>query len=393
MRSRISMALILLLLMSGTSTKVYGGTPVDELKIQNEQALTAQEAEQLAQQMWEQWKAEIADQRRDEIAQGEVTVNDVTMKFHYQIFGEPREDGTRSLYISMHGGGNTTQEANDQQWENQKRLYQPKEGIYLAPRAPRNTWNMWHEEHIDPLFDYIIESLVVLENVDPNRVYLMGYSAGGDGVYQLAPRMADRFAAAAMAAGHPNETEPYGLRNLPFTLHMGGQDAAYDRNKVAARWRDWLAELKTEDPEGYEHWVVIYPTYGHWMNRADATAVPWMAKFERNAYPDRVVWLQDDVTHTRFYWLAVDPELQQERAMVIANIKGQEITIERSDVARLKIRLHDKLLNLDEPIRVVMDGKVLFEGMVPRTKEAIAQAFSERKDPKLVYYAEIEVEI
>ena len=38
--------------------------------------------------------------------------------------------------------------------------------------------------------DRLIENLVVFEGVDPNRVYLLGYSAGGDGVYQLAPRMA-----------------------------------------------------------------------------------------------------------------------------------------------------------------------------------------------------------
>lgn len=355
-------------------------------------ALTAEEAQSLADQMWEEWKVKIAEERREAIEQREITVNDVSMKFWYTTYGEPVE-GKRSLYISMHGGGNAPAELNDQQWENQKQLYQPKEGIYLAPRAPRNTWNMWHEEHIDPLFDYLIESLVVLENVDPNRVYLMGYSAGGDGVYQLAPRMADRFAAAAMAAGHPNETQPYGLRNLPFTLHMGGQDSAYDRNKVAAEWRDWLAELKEKDPEGYEHWVVIYPTYGHWMNRADATAVPWMAKYTRNPYPNRVVWLQDDVTHTRFYWLAIDPELQQERTMVIASIDGQDIIIERSDVPRLKIRLHDKMLNLDEPVRVVMGDQVLFEGTVSRTAAAIAQHFEERKDPESVYFAEIEVEI
>lgn len=363
---------------------------MDELNMN--QALTAEEAQALAEKMWEEWKVKIAEERREAIEQREITVNGVSMKFWYTIYGEP-VDGKRSLYISMHGGGNAPAELNDQQWENQKQLYHPKEGIYLAPRAPRNTWNMWHEEHIDPLFDHLIESLVVLENVDPNRVYLMGYSAGGDGVYQLAPRMADRFAAAAMAAGHPNETQPYGLRNLPFTLHMGGKDSAYDRNKVAAEWRDWLAELKEQDPEGYEHWVVIYPTYGHWMNKADAAAVPWMAKYTRNPYPNRVVWLQDDVTHTRFYWLAVDPELQEERAMVIARIEGQDIIIERSDVPRLKIRLHDKMLNLDESVRVVMGEQVLFDGTVSRTAAAIAQHFEERKDPESVYFAEIEVEI
>ena len=79
----------------------------------------------------------------------------------------------------------------------------------------------------------MIENYVVTRGVNPNRIYLMGYSAGGDGVYQLAPRMADRWAAASMMAGHPNDAKPDNLRNLPFGLFMGGKDGAYNRNKVA----------------------------------------------------------------------------------------------------------------------------------------------------------------
>ena len=64
---------------------------------------------------------------------------------------------------------------------------------YLCPRAPTDTWNLWHQAHIDPLFDRLIENMIIFNEVDPDKVYLMGYSAGGDGVYQLAPRMCDRF--------------------------------------------------------------------------------------------------------------------------------------------------------------------------------------------------------
>ena len=56
------------------------------------------------------------------------------MPFFYKIFGE-KPKGGRSLWISMHGGGNAPAALNDSQYENQKRLYQPAEGIYLAPRA------------------------------------------------------------------------------------------------------------------------------------------------------------------------------------------------------------------------------------------------------------------
>jgi poly(3-hydroxybutyrate) depolymerase len=44
----------------------------------------------------------------------------------------------------------------------------------------------------------------VLGLIHTNKVFLTGYSAGGDGVYHLAGMMADLLAGAAMMAGHPN---------------------------------------------------------------------------------------------------------------------------------------------------------------------------------------------
>jgi predicted peptidase len=127
---------------------------------------------------------------------------------------------------------------------------------------------------IDPLFDRLIERVVTCEGVDPDRVYLMGYSAGGDGVFQLAPRMADRFAAAAMMAGHPNESQPLGLRNLPFTIHVGGLDASYGRNKVAPAWGAKLEELHREDAGGYESLTCVHPDLPHWMNARGQVSNP-----------------------------------------------------------------------------------------------------------------------
>lgn len=337
-------------------------------------------------------RSRIAETRLQEIESRLIKIGDKQMPFFMKVFGD-KPAGGRSLYISMHGGGGAPKRVNDRQWENQKRLYTLEEGIYVAPRAPTDTWNLWHQSHIDLFFQRLIEDLVVIEDVNPDRVYIMGYSAGGDGVFQLAPRMADYLAAAAMMAGHPNETSPLGLRNLPFILQMGGKDSAYKRNKVAAEWEGKLSNLRDKDPGGYAHLVKIYPEYGHWMNGEDVIAIPWMHKFSRKKYPDRVVWKQDDVTHARYYWLAQDPGDYVERSEVVANRKGQVIRIEKADIPKLKIRLNDAMVDLDQPVSVYFQDALLFEGKVDRSIRLQALSLIERGDPSYVFSAEIKVDI
>ena len=187
--------------------------------------------------------------------------------------------------------------------------------MYLAPRAPTNTWDLWHEAHIDRLFNRLIEDLTVLEDVNPDRVYVLGYSAGGDGVYQIGPRMADSWAAAAMMAGHPNGVSMLSLRNVPFALQVGANDAAYHRNTVGREYGKLLAKLKQGDPHGYEHFVKIHEGKGHWMDREDKAALPWMAKFTRNPVPDRVVWKQSGTPHDRRTgWPSRRPRRRTERS-------------------------------------------------------------------------------
>ncbi|MDA7864870.1 dienelactone hydrolase family protein [bacterium] len=354
------------------------------------QSLSKVEAKQASKLLWDDHVATIREERKQEMEAGKIVQGNMTMPFVYRAFGKKPKNG-RSLYISMHGGGGAPPQVNDQQWENQKRLYTLPEGIYAVPRAPTNTWNLWHQGHIDGMFARLIENLIVFEDVNPDRVYLMGYSAGGDGVYQLAPRMADRFAAAAMMAGHPNETSPLGLRNTAFTLHMGGKDAAYKRNQIAEQWKQKLADLQKQDPKGYEHLVQIYPDKGHWMDRKDASAIPWMARHERKRYPKRVVWKQDDVKHTRFYWLAADKEDIDGRPLVTVERDGQQITIEQSDLNRLTLRLCDEMLDLDQPVEVTWLGEKLPSKSAQRTIGTLAKTLKERGEREGMFSAEVEI--
>ncbi|MEN0020514.1 MAG: dienelactone hydrolase family protein [Planctomycetota bacterium] len=357
--------------------------------------LSQADAEALLQAVFAERAAERREEHTDAFEAGTIATDAGDLRIMQRTFGDA-DQGERSLWISMHGGGGTAARVNDQQWQNQIRLYEPDEGLYIAPRAPSDTWNLWHRAEIDVMFSELINAAVAVHGVDPDRVYLMGYSAGGDGVYQLGPRMADRFAAAAMMAGHPNEAQPLGLRNLPFAIFMGSEDAAFNRNTVAKQWRDQLRELQADDPDGYDHWVQIYDGLGHWMNRRDAEALPWMAERSRDAWPARVVWRQDDVTHTRFYWLGIDAEHAEAGDVVIAAVSGQTITIERADVPSLTLRLRDDFIDLDERVTVMLssaDGDItLFDGIVERTEAAVRESIAERLDRVTAATATLTVE-
>ena len=351
------------------------------------------------------WKAHVAFIRKDragEVKDRVIKEGKLEMPFFYKTFGEKPEGG-RSLWISMHGGGGAAKQVNDSQWENQKKLYTVSEGIYLAPRAPTDTWNLWHEAHMDGFFARLIEDLVVFEDVNPNRVYILGYSAGGDGVYQMGPRMADSWAGAAMMAGHPNGVSLLSLRNVPFALQVGGKDAAYNRNKIGKEYGEKLDELQKEDPKGYEHMVKIHENKAHWMDLEDKAALPWMAKFTRNPVPDRVVWKQTGTVHDRSYWLAVPKGEAKMDALVIAQRDGQTIDIVKSEkVDSLIVRLDDRMVDLDKPVVVMQSGvvvdriavgKQIFSGKVPRTIATLISTLIGRGDPKLMFDAEVRVDL
>ena len=339
------------------------------------------------------WRRRRAEAARAEIESGTMREGEIAMPFFAKRFGEKPAQG-HSLWISLHGGGGAPAQVNDSQWENQKRLYGVDEGIYVAPRAPTNTWNLWHEPHVDRLLHRLIEDFVVLGEVDPDRVYVLGYSAGGDGVYQLAPRMADHWAGAAMMAGHPNGVSLEPVRNLAFALQVGELDAAYDRNRVAAEYGKAIERFREADPDGYVALVKIHAGKGHWMDRDDAAALPWMAKFTRNPVPDRIVWIPTAPSRRSSYWIALPADAPQAPGRIAVRREAQSILVEDAGEARaVVIRLDDRLLDPDEKVRVVAGDRVLHDAPVPRTIRTLITTLRDRGDPQLAFPCEVTVEI
>ena len=357
--------------------------------------LSRAESDKLREQVIGEWMKQTRDEYGPMFLSGRmedlcVSNGDDRMPIWFTVYGNAPM-GDRSLWISLHGGGGTTQEINNGQWENQKRLYQPEEGVYVAPRAPVNAWNMWCQAPIDVLYEKLIRAMVACHGVNPDKVYLMGYSAGGDGVWRMAPRMADHWAAASMMAGHPGDVSLLNLRNLPFMIWCGENDAAYNRNKLCAERGLQMDSLERDCPEGYRHKTYIMPGKGHWMDREDRAALPWMRQFVRDPYPRHIVWQQEEVLRPSFYWLEVSADEMKRGRQVRLSVEGNTINITRCDYSRLTLYLCDELVNLDKKVTVMLNGRRVFKGKVLRQEDVMRRTMSGRGDPRYCFPAMVEI--
>ena len=355
-------------------------------------SLTAAQTEEYADFLEHQWKDSVKVALQASFDGKVLTHGNLKMRMDWTVFGSAPADG-RSLYISLHGGGGAPPEVNDQQWANQMRLYQPKEGVYLCPRGITDTWDLHFRPESDGFYEDVIRMAVAFLDVNPDKVYLMGYSAGGDGVWREAPRMADHWAAASMMAGHPGDVRLESLRNLPFMIWCGALDGAYNRNQECAKRIEEMAALHEADPEGYVYEGHIVEGKEHWMDLEDKAAVPWMARYRRNPCPDKVVWVQGDEMKSAFYWLGVPSSQAAKGKKIEARTEGNTVEILSSDYTAATVYLNDRMMDLDKPVRIVYGDKVLFDGKVTRSPAVMRQTLRERGDLSYVFPVRVDVNL
>jgi hypothetical protein len=70
----------------------------------------------------------------------------------------------------------------------------------------------------------------------------------------------------------------------------------------------------------------------------------------------------------------------KDRAKLVATAKEQTIELEGDLPPVLRLRLSDRLLDLDQPLRVMSQGRERFAGKATRTVAAIRASLTERAD-------------
>ena len=119
-----------------------------------------------------------------------------------------------------------------------------------------------------------------------------------------------------------------------------------------------------------------------------------MAKFSRNSIPDRIVWKQTGPVHDRSYWLAVPPGKANPGSLTIVHRNMQKFEISKAEnVSTLLLRMDQRMVDLDKPITISFAGKEIFNGFAPRTIGTMLKTLSGRGDPKLMFDAEVSIDL
>ena len=339
-----------------------------------------------------------------------MTFGEATMRYTVQVIGDMPENGY-PLYIAMHGGGSgDTPDFNDEQWDEMKTYYSDALdcGVYVAVRGVRDTWDTHFNPESYPLYDRLIRYMILTQNVNPNRVYLEGFSAGGDGVYAIANRMPDRFAAANMSSGHPNGISMVNLYNLPIQLQAGEFDDEYDRHRVTAEYGLKLDALQAEYG-GYEHRTLIHYDCGHnyddclptplpvmadvaaWLNDGDRTTVDvdsfppdYMDDFIRDPYPTSIIWdlsTRADTRETETFYYMSAPYTTNEGMIKVASAGDNAFAIEAEDVnGEFSIMLNEYMVDFSRPVTFVVNEEETTLTLTP-DMAVLAATTEDRGDP------------
>ena len=299
------------------------------------------------------------------------------------------------LFIAMHGGGNAPKRVNDSQWKVMQGYYRdhPEIGgyLYVALRAPNDTWNGFYDDYVYPLIANLIQQFALFGDVDVNKTFIMGYSHGGYGAFAIGPKMPDHFAAIHASAGAPTdgETVAHTLRNTVFTYMIGEKDTAYGRIDRCRKFNDTVEALRSGRDDIYPVQMQFIAGNGH-TGLPDRDKIVEMYPAVRNPVPRELTWLMTDKVIRNFFWLGTaSPGKEQE---IKASCRSNKVVLTGSKVAKASLYLDARLIDLDQPVSLTVNGRALPPQKVKPRLGTLCRTMLDRTDPELTFSVEIPIE-
>ena len=304
------------------------------------------------------------------------------------------------LFIAMHGGGNASAEVNDSQWKVMQRYYKDQPDLggykYIALRAPNNSWNGFYDNYVYPLIENLIAQQIAFGDIDPNRVYIMGYSHGGYGAFAIGPKMPDRFAAIHASASAPTdgETIATNLRTTRFTFMIGENDTAYGRRERCEAFAKKIAELRRDRQDIYPVEMFYKAGYGH-GGLPDRDMIRAMLPFRRNPVPREITWEMTDPVVDNLFWLSVEAPAkgQSVDARILPGSNSVPmIELETVHVDQITVWLDERLTGAATEIDIKLNGQVARHQLNPSIRN-LCDSLLRRSDPELAFKCRVDLNI
>jgi len=199
-------------------------------------------------------------------------------------------------------------------------------------------------------------------SVDPDRVFLTGWSDGGFTAIWLGSRYPHLVAGIAPCCANWQYTnvEPIGLFNVPMLAVDGWTDGGYN----ASQFIRWHA-LHTMGYDVAGLWGHHGHSYKPYEDLAEFRQIlDWAKTKRRDLWPKRVRYATWNLTWHKAFWLSIermaDPLLP---AQVDAEVKaGNRVEVKAWNIARYKLALSEKLLDPAVAVTVTTNGRASYSG-------------------------------
>ena len=297
-----------------------------------------------------------------------------------------RPEGGWPLFIAMHGGGGVPKRINDSQWRHMQIYYRDQASVtgyqYLALRAPNDTWNGFYADYVYPLIENLVRQFLLFGDVNPDKVFIMGYSHGGYGAFSIGPKIPYRFAAIHSSAAAPTDGQSSAktLRNTIFTFMIGEKDNAYGRLKRCQGFDEKIRKLRGERKDIYPVKMEYKAGYGH-GGLPDRDKISNMYPAVRNPVPAELTWEMTDGVVKDFFWLS-SPEAYKGRELN-ASCRKNKLVITSRDIKDFSVLLDERLVDFSKPVTIELNGKKVFGAKLKPSLKTLVETLSHRGDIRL----------
>ena len=346
------------------------------------------------------------------------------------------------LVVFLHGGGATTgrraprvtldypPEGVSERDSNQLGNVLNAAGLIgVGASAPwnENSYYRWCLRESDEYIADVIRECRSRFNIDADRVILLGHSMGGFGAYHHLLRQPDRFSTVIVNAGSWSLGYWPAIRGTPLCIVQGVNDA-----RPGARWhytdveyarqtvrllqsynlehtycehegmhalcegKEFIAQylnvaknlrrdpfaphIALATPQGFGHYYKSPARHNRWLSINET--LPGTLKF------DQLVTNGADDFHE---WRLHHEVTERSGSLVEAAYQGNSIAITTRHIARFTVWLHPRMINVNKPVLITVNGKEAFHGYVRSSLLTSLESYERRGDWGLIYPIKVEL--